>query len=60
MNIALLTISSLSLVTSAATLAILAKTVHELHQAKKEIEDFKSKTNRNLDRVKVTLGQMEL
>lgn len=60
MNIALLTISSLSLATSITTLLILGKTVHELHQAKAEIEEFKQRTHRNLDRVKVTLSQMEL
>lgn len=64
MNVALLTISSLSLVTSLATLAIMAKTAHELKEAKIEVEanleEFKTKTERNVRLIRTTLNQLEM
>lgn len=64
MNVAILTISSLSLVVSLGTLAIMAKTAHELKTAKTQIEYdvqvFKEKTDRNVSRIKSTLNDLEL
>lgn len=64
MNIALLTITSLSLVTSAGCLAVMLKTAHELKIAKTQVESdvatFKAKTDRNIKRLKSALGEMEL
>ena len=59
MNTALLIVSSLGLVTSTGSLAIVAKLAHELKQAKNEVDDFKGKTNRNMARIKTVLNEME-
>lgn len=60
---AILVVSSLSLVASLGTLAIMAKTAQRLDQASKkvatDVETFKQKTDRNLARVKSVLSQME-
>lgn len=59
MNIALLTISSLSLVASLGTFAIMAKTANELKKAKTEVDDLKTKVTNNAAVVKTALGQLE-
>lgn len=60
MNAAILVVSSLSLVASSACLFILVKGAREAQAVKAEVEQFKSKTNRNFAKVKTVLGEMEL
>ena len=64
MNVAILTISSLSLVASVGTLVIMYKTAKKLDAAGKKVKDdvetFKAKTDRNVKRLRATLNEMEL
>jgi RAB protein geranylgeranyltransferase component A len=64
MNVAILTISSLSLVCSLGTLVIMAKTAHELKTAKdqmqSDVEDVKLKVNRTLRRSQSILRDLEI
>lgn len=64
MNIAILTISSISLVCSAGTLVIMLKTAKELQNAKtqinRDVQVFKEKTDRNVGRMKSALNSLEL
>lgn len=64
MNIAILSISSLSLVASVGTLVIMYKTSKKLDVAgkkiKTDVETFKAKTDRNVKRIKAALNEMEL
>lgn len=59
MNVALLTITSLSLVTSVSTLLVLGKMAKELKAAKTEVDAVKTKVNHNAQVVKAALGSME-
>lgn len=64
MNIAILIISSASLICSAGCLCIMAKTAKELQAAKAEVDtevaSLKTKVSRNAQVVKTALGQLEL
>lgn len=64
MNVAILAVSSLSLACSAGSLYFLYKTAKKLDETttkvKTDVQTFKEKTNRNLGRVKMILGEMEL
>jgi hypothetical protein len=64
MNIAILTISSLSLVCSAGTLLIMAKTAKEMQNAKtqvdRDIENIKSKVTHNAKVVKTALSALDI
>lgn len=64
MQIAILTVSSLSLIASVGTLAVMVKVAKELKTAKAEVETnvevFKAKTDRNLARIKRTMSELEL
>lgn len=64
MNVAILTVSTLSLAASVGTLLIMAKTARELQHGKEQVEQevkvFREKTNRNFKRVKAVLAEMEL
>lgn len=60
MNIAILAVSSASLVCSAGCLAILLVGAKKAGEIKVEVEDLKNKTGRNFARVKAVLSQMEL
>lgn len=60
MNIALLIISSASLVCSAGCLCILIKGAKEAQAMKSDVEDFKTKTNKNIGIVKTALSEMEI
>lgn len=64
MQIAILTVASLSLVASAGTLLIMAKTAKELKDTKArveaDVETFKNKTDRNVQRIRNTINDLEL
>ena len=64
MKFAILAISSLSLICSAGTLVIMAKTAKELQagrvKVETEIETVKTKVARNAAVMKTALAQMEL
>ena len=64
MQIAILTVSTLSLVCSAGTLIIMSKTAKELNEAKarveNDVETFKAKTDRNVRRVRSMISELEL
>lgn len=64
MQIAILSISSLSLICSAGTFFIMARTAKELKDAKAQVETdvevFKQKTNRNVSRLRSAINDLEL
>lgn len=63
MDAAILTVSSLALIVGVANLAIMAKTAHDLKEAKIEVdaavEEIKTKVNNNAKVVKTALAQLE-
>lgn len=63
MNIAILTISSLSLICSAGTLLIMVKTGLELQNTKEDVEieisDFKEKTNTSIRALGAAISNIE-
>lgn len=63
MQIAILTVSSLSLIASAGSFMILAKMAKEMHTAKTqieaELEGVKAKVTHNAKVVKAALGSLE-
>lgn len=64
MTIAILTVSSLSLVASAGSLFIMARTAKKLDVAgekvRADVEQFKAKTDRNVRRIKTALAEWEI
>lgn len=64
MHIAILTVASLSLVCSAGTLIIMAKTAQELkttkHKVEEDIQIVRTKVARNAAVVKTALSELEL
>ena len=64
MNVAILLVSSASLICSAGCLCIMAKTAHELKKAKTQVDtkvaEVERKVTRNAAVVKTALNQLEL
>lgn len=64
MNIAILTVSSLSLVASVGTLLIMAKTARELQMVKAEVEstvaDVQTKVKHNAKVIGAAFGALEI
>lgn len=64
MKLAILLVSSASLVCSASTLYIMAQTAKKLdaagQQVKTDVETFKQKTDRNIKRIRSVIEDLEL
>ncbi len=60
MQIAILTVSSLSLLVGCVSLAVMAKTANELKKAKAAADAVIETGKRNADILKGALGEMEL